>query len=278
MVRYDKLHIGNPVPREYVPFIGDIMTARWAYEALAVKQFRDNGYEKNFFPIMAKDAEFKYYCNMVDAMTIDIFNYRKAERTHDEYVNSAEILARLAKSSEKLGSIAGIASAGWKDSLKIDRFTKTAEKGLKLYLDSIKKHFLAENTKVLHQKDVEEASLNKALGNDGRIKLREDNENERLKEEVLGEFKTDALVLRIGDRFVQNTNFGYMKGTSPYGRSHFYASVKMIGSKEINTFWFNIIVVWIESVLLYLALCFNLFRKGITWIGNIRVRKKETPQ
>ena len=278
MVRYDKLHIGNPVPREYVPFIGDIMTARWAYEALAVKQFRDNGYEKNFFPIMAKDAAFKYYSNMVDALTIDIFNYRKAERTHDESVNSAEILARLAKSSEKLGSIAGIVSAGWKDSLKIDRFTKTAEKGLKLYLDSIKRHFSAENAKVLHQKDVEEANLNKALGNDGRIKLREDNENERLKEEVLGEFRTDALVLRIGDRIVQNTNFGYMKGTSPYGRAHFYAPVKMIGSKEIDTFWFNIIVVWIESVLLYLALCFNLFRKGINLLGNVGFKKTKTPQ
>jgi amino acid transporter len=38
IVRYDKLHksIANP---EYVPVIGDIMTSRWAYEALMVHQF-----------------------------------------------------------------------------------------------------------------------------------------------------------------------------------------------------------------------------------------------
>lgn len=35
--------------RVYVPFIGDVMASRWAYEALAVTQYMDNRYEKNFF-------------------------------------------------------------------------------------------------------------------------------------------------------------------------------------------------------------------------------------
>ena len=47
-VNYDKLHkiYRNPV---YVPVIGDIMTSRWAYEALAVDQFKDNKFSRNFF-------------------------------------------------------------------------------------------------------------------------------------------------------------------------------------------------------------------------------------
>jgi ABC-type multidrug transport system ATPase subunit len=48
IVRYDKLHksIANP---EYVPVIGDIMTSRWAYEALMVHQFSSNKFQKQFF-------------------------------------------------------------------------------------------------------------------------------------------------------------------------------------------------------------------------------------
>ena len=47
-VNYDKLHkiYRNPV---YVPVIGDMMTSRWAYEALAVDQFKDNKFSRNFF-------------------------------------------------------------------------------------------------------------------------------------------------------------------------------------------------------------------------------------
>ena len=49
LVKFDKLHIGSSVSREYVPVIGDLMTARWSFEAMAVEQFKNNKYEKNFF-------------------------------------------------------------------------------------------------------------------------------------------------------------------------------------------------------------------------------------
>jgi hypothetical protein len=95
---------------------------------------------------------------------------------------------------------------------------------------------------------------------------------------VLGRDFPDKGIVRMGDKFVQKFDYGYMKATSPNGRAHFYAPVKRIGRWEIDTFWFNIAVIWIESVLLYVALCFNLFKKGMDWLGNIRFGKIDTPQ
>ena len=48
MIKFDELHhsISN---QKYVPIVGDLMASRWAYEALAVAQFRYNDYEKHFF-------------------------------------------------------------------------------------------------------------------------------------------------------------------------------------------------------------------------------------
>ncbi|MGD0582873.1 MAG: ATP-binding cassette domain-containing protein [Bacteroidales bacterium] len=278
LVRFDKLHIGKSSPREYVPVIGDLMTARWSYEAMVVKQFRDNEYEKHYFQFDLQQATCSYYNNMVEALNTDIFKYRKAARDHDESFNSSEFFDRLKKNSFKLGDLAGILPGTWKDSLDPKLFTKTAEEGIKHYLDTIRKKFSAEWRLVDKLRDKEGAQLTSSLGNDGRMKLREDHENVRITEELLGKFRSAELVLRIGDKLVQNTDFGYMKGTSPYGRAHFYAPIKRIGNKEIDTFLFDLGVIWIEAILLYIALCFNLPRRFITWLGNIQFRKIDTPQ
>jgi ABC-type multidrug transport system ATPase subunit len=277
-VPFDKLHLGKSTPREYVPILGDLMPARWSYEAIAVKQFRDNEYEKHYYPYNANQATCSYYNNMVEALKMDIYTYNKAIREQDETINSSEFFARMKKNSEKLGKLAGILPGTWKDSLAPILFTKTAENGIKHYLDSINKYFSTEWARADKMKDKEGELLIKNLGNEGRIRLREENENKRITEEVLGKFRSETLVLRIGDKLVQNTDFGYMKGTSPYGRAHFYAPVKRIGNKEIDTYWFNIAVVWIGSILLYLALCFNLLKRCIVWLGSIKFRKVDIPQ
>ena len=48
IVSFDKL---NPVfaSKSHVPALGNVMASRWAYEALAVTQFKDNKFEQLFF-------------------------------------------------------------------------------------------------------------------------------------------------------------------------------------------------------------------------------------
>ncbi|MBS1232260.1 MAG: transporter, partial [Bacteroidetes bacterium] len=48
LVKFDKLNLSKNSSLEYVPVLGDLMTARWSFEALAVKQFKDNDYKKRF--------------------------------------------------------------------------------------------------------------------------------------------------------------------------------------------------------------------------------------
>ncbi len=49
VVKFDKLNpaIGNTAT---VPLVGDLMASRWAFEAAMVAQFKDNKYEKIFYP------------------------------------------------------------------------------------------------------------------------------------------------------------------------------------------------------------------------------------
>ena len=63
IVKFDKL---NPVitTQGTVPMSGEVMTSRWAFEALAVNQFKKNEYEKNFYAL---------------DKSVNVFNFKKDE-------------------------------------------------------------------------------------------------------------------------------------------------------------------------------------------------------
>jgi ABC transport system ATP-binding/permease protein len=66
-----------------------------------------------------------------------------------------------------------------------------------------------------------------------------------------------------------------MKATSKYGRAHFYAPFKMIGNIEIDTFLFNILVLWFVTLVLYIILYYNLLQKAVTYFENLRFLKSD---
>jgi hypothetical protein len=60
-----------------------------------------------------------------------------------------------------------------------------------------------------------------------------------------------------------------------YGRAHFLASQKKVAGIFIDTFWFNLAVIWMMCIVLYLALYFDWLRKIITWSSVVPVRRKK---
>ena len=50
IVKFEKLNPNVSSP-DQIPFYGEMITSRWAYEALAVYQFKENNYEKQFYEL-----------------------------------------------------------------------------------------------------------------------------------------------------------------------------------------------------------------------------------
>ena len=69
-----------------------------------------------------------------------------------------------------------------------------------------------------------------------------------------------------------------MKPSSKYGRAQFYAPYKLIGNQKIDTFWFNILVLWFVTFVLYIALYFNLLQKIVLYLENLQVSISERRQ
>ena len=104
------------------------------------------------------------------------------------------------------------------------------------------------------------------------MKLQNDYSNTNLEDVVLNRLRVDKSI-ETAKRIIQKYEPGYMKPTSKYGRSHFYAPYKQIGNIKIDTFWFNLLVLWIGSLLLYLALYYNLLQKLVTRLENLKLKK-----
>ncbi|HCY01356.1 MAG TPA: hypothetical protein DG754_14560 [Bacteroidales bacterium] len=67
-----------------------------------------------------------------------------------------------------------------------------------------------------------------------------------------------------------------------WGRAHFYAPVKQFNNQLVDTIWFNLAVIWLGSLLLFVTLQVNLLGKVISylegiWISN-KTRKQEKKQ
>jgi ABC transport system ATP-binding/permease protein len=77
-------------------------------------------------------------------------------------------------------------------------------------------------------------------------------------------------------RMIQKYAPVYMRPLSNYGRSQFYSPYKKMGNIAIDTFWFNIIVLWLVTLCLYIALYYNLLQKALNITGNFRLASKDS--
>jgi hypothetical protein len=80
----------------------------------------------------------------------------------------------------------------------------------------------------------------------------------------------EALVLNSETKeFYRETPYGYMQKIAPIyknpdftnGRAHFLASQKTLFGYAVDTFIFNVAIIWLMSTFLYIALYYNWLRK-----------------
>ncbi len=274
LVKFDWLRSHSPSTYEYVPVIGDIMPARWAFEALAVEQFKNNKFEKNFFRYDAEISQSDWYSVILinQNLKFDLWkckNLRDSTGYDDELKNN---FYKLNYYIDRLNDLAGFdgVKGKWKDSLNIRLFDASVASQTGHHLDSLASHFrsVRKANKIL--KD----SAEKKIGRERYNELKDNYTNKRLTDVVLNE-EAKQKSIETPRRIIQKSELAFMKPVCKYGRAQFYAPFKQIGDIEIDTFWFNIIVLWVSTLLLYLALYFNLLQKVLTRLGSMRVTKHE---
>ncbi len=260
IVEFSKLHKDFTSYKE-VPVLGDLMTSRWAYEALAVAQFKDNNFEKYYFKTdMLKSQnnfilsylipELKNYAN---GCLSDINNNNITEKTKENLLILKNELQKL----NKIGNI----QFDEINNMTVANFNSKTYKALQTYFDSYTK-FLNNNQYKLNLKNdsVSRFLIDKLGNREAVFELKQKNYNKKLEEVLRNKAEFDALK-EEDHQLVQVIEPIFKLPESRNGRAHFYAPVKKIGNMSFDTVWFNIIFIWFTSLIIYLTLIFDVFRK-----------------
>lgn len=264
MIKFDELHhsLNN---QKNVPIVGDMMASRWAYEALAVAQFRYNDYEKNFFEVNKEISKNSVYRSFMVPELVSINN--EIIRDSTNWNRKSRSFSILRNEVKNLNSIHGLRTFPYADQIRSEYYSKTIADRLHNYLLYARDHFADNYLKAQKERDQLYTKLVEELGKDGFVELEQKYHNQFLADLLMNRAHLD-MVYRGEDQLIQKKDPVFMRPYSKIGRAHFYAPIKVLGTWEIPTFYFNIAFIWFMSVLLYLALLDNTLKKTIKFFES----------
>jgi ABC-type multidrug transport system ATPase subunit/uncharacterized tellurite resistance protein B-like protein len=260
VVKFDKL---NPILAKQgsVPMVGEAMASRWAYEALAVNQFKDNKFEKQFYKYDKSISVASYKKNFWKAKIQNklskIETGYKEGKTNKDFENDILLIRdEIAKEQKILKSI----KCEVFSKINLQQFNADVITGVFNYLKLVNDKYIAIENKARKESDELTSKLKNQLD---IVQLRDDYENENLSQLVKNATNlTGENCLEKDGRLIQINDPIFCDPTeSNIGRAHFYAPRKKVFGTYYSTFWVNIIVIWLMSVSLIVTLYFDVFKK-----------------
>ncbi|MFN8239180.1 MAG: ATP-binding cassette domain-containing protein [Bacteroidales bacterium] len=273
MIKFDDLH-KSITNKEYVPVLGDIMATRWAYEAVMVDGFRSNSYNKATFPYQLQIEQNNYYKDeLIKNLKSNAINFAlQKSNDQSEQVMLAKRLRILDYHVRDLARITGIAPGKWIDKINPAGFNDRVADSVNKYFDGLYGYFVAENKYYFGAKTRIENGILSKLGDRGLRQLSTAFNNKRLEDIVKNQGSlAEPSYYESENKWIQKSMPIFMKPTSRIGRAHFYSPYKQIGSSEISTMWFNIVAIWIMSMVFFFTLYFNLLRKLINYLEALQL-------
>ncbi len=268
MIKFDELH-HSISKKEYVPVVGDLMTSRWAYEALTVELFKNNAYEKNFFEDdqQISQASFKvsFLIPKLESKFENVY-YNLQNNKDTAYTNQQIRLLR--NEFEKMSAESSSTQFYRLNRFKPALIDSNIYKYTKQYLNNSKKKYLKLKNKAYKSREAKYAELVSQIGKDKVYQLKLDNHNATLANLLLSR-DLSSKIYESNTSIIQKKDPVFMKPDSKVGRAQFYASYKLLGNIEISTLYFNIIAIWLMSIIAYFILLYDGLRKSIEFISRL---------
>jgi len=264
MFPFDKLNrsVGSV---EKVPVIAELMPTRWTYEALIVSQFKDNRFSTQEY---TKQGETFYMLQKKISQAEFNLIYRIPELKRA--IKDPDKLPLLKHEILKMTSLYGFSKFGSIDDLEAGKFNRVIADSVKSYLDNLDAFFNRASISAREKKD-----RFHNLNGEKLDKLRDQYYNYKL-EEIVTKYYEKNKFLFYKNSVVQNVDPIYLdpvnRGLLGF-RTHFYAPCKYIFGIKVDTFTFNICLVLLSTILLYLALYYELLAKLVMFIEKFKLRK-----
>ncbi len=268
LLRFEKINPDISTPAS-VPWYGELITARWAYEAIAVEQFMNNEYERIYYPYEKQLSIAEFHKNywlveMKNKLNVVKSDFEQGKEPNQNTLTllSNEVVKENHKQSLIQFSFQNILE---KDGVSDQLINQTAE-----YLDQLTRYYTLLYNKTAEQKDRETSEImdtNPEFLNTLKSKYF----NQSLADMVKSNNETHRLI-EYKDQLLQNYHPIYKDPESSFVKAQYYAPDKKAFGKFYPTLWVNILVIWAFNIFFFIALyfkllpgAFNLFSKRMKY-------------
>lgn len=259
---------------KYVPIVGDFMTSRWAYEAMVVTQFRDNPFEREFFDAEQRISESIYskaYLIPEIHKHIKELEGEMDKKNLEAIKNSSTEL--ICNELRNMSFQVNIPELIPMSRNRREGLSREELKRVDSLLISLQKKYHHQYISSLTEKDkIFDSEINRLGGKDAFKMHKYKYYNNQLaaivknEKELIHFFEHNNNIIKLKDPI-------FTKPLAKNGRAHFYSPTKRIGNWHIDTFWFNITIIWLATFALFLVLYLDLLFLTIKYFENIRLRR-----
>jgi ABC-type multidrug transport system ATPase subunit len=263
MFSFDKLN-RNISSVDKVPIIAEFIATRWCYEALMVRQFRDNDFEKHFYEIDRAVSIGSYrgtkWTEEIEKR-VDVA-LQSIQSNNDSIIEASKGVFELLRyelnrensRNQKL-KFPNI------ERVSTDRLTAGTVDSLIRYLSEVKTYY--EKISLLARKK-KDAMILKLDAKNPRLYMEQQSNyhNEAVSDIVKNIYmkqvvEYDNKLVRQRDPIFRFPEVTYLLDF----RSHFYAPQKHFAGIYTDTYAFNMFVVWFMTIFLYFTLYFDSLKR-----------------
>ena len=156
------------------------------------------------------------------------------------------------------------------DRLYLNKVTPDIFDNLEAFLNKLKTYYYRQYNHVNSQKD---QLINSMQRTDEERELFIERKlrysNESLTSFVRNSNSLDRIIESDGNLY-QKSDPIYIDPTHPFIKAHFYAPYKNLFGHPYPTYWVNMLVIWVFSLLMYITLKFRLLRRTLEWFSRVR--------
>jgi len=255
-----------------VPIVADLMASRWAFEAMAVYQFKYNEYQRPYFEYerQASIADFKSAYLADELKKRNLFVLDNSGTTNDSIKKQIARVNQLIYAELREEPFRkGIENIDLRKVFLKNEYTSKIGGQLDNYLNDYKKYYQKEYVRNSDLIDKKISFYEQNGVNVSEEKNRYFNES---LSDLVRNSNTTERIFEFNGRLIQNINPVFQLPNPNRKldyRTAFFVPEKNLFGYNVSTFWFNLLVIWTMSLICYISLYLELLRKSINYLNRL---------
>jgi len=274
LISFEKLNpkISSPTS---IPWYGAIITARWAYEAIAVYQFKNNEYQSKFYlydkAMSVADFKKNFWVtnlqNKVDFIERNLENEDQQEDIEKDLRVLRNEIGKELKNNQLI-------PFDYLDKLEPELISPTVLTYTRDYLSTVRQYYV----KLFNKYNIEKDRLRNELqqtpeDKEEYARIKREHNNESLNDFVTNSNALERII-EYKDQLFQKIDPIYLDPQSKFIKAHFYAPRKQVFGRYFDTFYVNICVIWFMTIVLYIILYYRLLKKFLDFFEQVTDKLK----